>query len=716
MPDLGAIKAGGAYVAIGADSTQLEKALDRAASRMRSLSTVMNAIGRDFLKAGTVIVSPFIAAAKAYETMGNNLFRASQRTGIAVSNLSALGYAAQQSGTDMESLELAIRKMQKTVGGAAAGTREAVDALRGIGLTINDLKGSSPDEQFIKIAEALRQINDPTIMASEAMKIFGRNGTQIIPLLEEGSKGIQAMEARAKALGIVLGHDAAAGSATFHGRVVDLTDVLKNSFFRVGEAIGPMLQSFIEHVSRATIVINRFITEHKALVQIVLKVGAGIAIAGAAFLAIGAASAIAAKSISLFGAGISALRISVFGLGSTIKFAVVGSVGLLKTTFAAMVTILTGALGPIGIVGTALAGLGIYLLYTASSGKTMLTALGNYFGDLATVAKEAFGGIRDALAGGDWKLAADIAWTGLKLSWAQGIAPLKTAWVGMKEFGKNIWLELGTTIQNAMFVALAAVENVTFKTIAALQTAWANFAHFFNGITNSFGNKIAQQQEALDHDFKYKKAIDDDESSGKITHEEAEKRRLAERRRHYEAEKYIKGQGGVDTKQNDKERDEAIAQSNADLAKRTAQTNADLKDRLAQSKSDHDAEKKQIEDDSKAEIDANQAKLDALNAQLKAKAAQAKKEGGGKGLFGALPGLPPLSPFPKLPSSDDLDSIGRQIKSSGTFSARGASGLAGGGIPQRQLAAAMEANKIGTAIVNATKDVGSKITDAMTLA
>lgn len=681
MPgDVGGIKAGSAYVAIGGDSSALEKALDRISKKFRTMSETFTAIGKDLSKLGATIIAPIAGAVKVYESMGESLFRASQRTGIAVSQLSALGYAAQQSGVEMESLENGMRKMQRTIGEAAGGSRQASEALAQIGLSVNDLQGLSPDQQFARIADAMKGMNDPTVAAAEAMKIFGRNGTQLLPLLDRGGAGINQLSDRAKALGIVLGDDSARGAAELHGRMVDLSDVLKNSFFRVGEAVAPMVQDWIEKITRAGIAINHWISDHKELIKTALKVGLAISAAGVAFLGLGIASSIAGKAISGIGAAFSVIRI-----------VATAGVGMLTAAVGGLIAALGMILTPIGAVVAGLVGLGAYFVYATDAGRSMLKAMGTYFGNLLDVAKSAFGGIRDALAAGDWALAAKIAWEGLKLAWIQGIQPLTDLWANFKaEFVK--------IAVSAFYGVLEAWEKVK----AALKISIATLKDFFKGLWQGFKDTVADAWDDMtDVPSGMRHALEKTEAGRKY---------LAENDKAKSEKKKQREQKSIDASGDSmRERDQAIA---------AAKTERDAA--IAGYETDKDALKSAADKVAGEDIAKTKSDIDAAKKELADLVAKAHKEGGGKslldGLFSAFPALPSLPPEPKLRNEFDPDTMMPHIKSVGTFSAAGAFGLAGSGIPQRQLETANKSHQVLMKLLDATKKTADAMEKAMTLA
>ena len=89
--------------------------------------------------------------------------------------LSELGFAAELSGADMDTLETGIRKMQPTLVDAATGMASAQETLAIVGLTVEDLANLSPEQQFKVIADRPARIENPTLKAATAMELFGRN-------------------------------------------------------------------------------------------------------------------------------------------------------------------------------------------------------------------------------------------------------------------------------------------------------------------------------------------------------------------------------------------------------------------------------------------------------------------------------------------------------------------------------------------------------------
>ncbi len=316
MADSSAIRAGRAFVELLADDSKLISGLRGASAKLKSFGNEVAEIGRGAFMAGAGLVAPIVGAAKLFASTGDELAKLSSKTGIAVETLSALSYAAGQSDVDMGELGVGLRKMQQTLGDAANGSKSAQDALGKLGLTVGDLMSMKPDQQFRLIADRMASIPDPALRTAAAMDIFGRNGAALIPLLERGADGIAQMEARAKELGLTMSTEAVRSAESFNDTLKELWAVLKRAAVEVGAAVAPALKDFANWVRSAVQDVRAWIGHNREVIVTILKIGAGLALLGAAAMVVG-------KIIAVFGGVVKAVQLTtvvVRGLGVAFTF------------------------------------------------------------------------------------------------------------------------------------------------------------------------------------------------------------------------------------------------------------------------------------------------------------------------------------------------------------------------------------------------------------
>ena len=203
MVSTSGIRAGKAYVELSLHD-RLTRGLRRAQARLRAFGETVGEIGQKMTMLGTAGVTAAFASAKKFASMGDHLAKMSKRTGFSVEALSRLSFAASQSGTSIDALEVGLRRMQRSIYDAGRGLSTQSDALRDLGLSYKKLAGLTPEEQFRRFADALANVEDATRRAALAQVIFGRQGTALLPLFAQGAAGLDALSRKAESLGLII--------------------------------------------------------------------------------------------------------------------------------------------------------------------------------------------------------------------------------------------------------------------------------------------------------------------------------------------------------------------------------------------------------------------------------------------------------------------------------------------------------------------------------
>jgi hypothetical protein len=234
---------GEAFVEIGVDFSALRRSLSRAkeqfAENAEDIERNSERQGKDIgtklgdglssgLKLALAGIGAFIAGALMSNIAGrmreiidlaDDIGKSSKRIGITVQEMQKLSHAASLAGTDMASVEIAMRRMQSTVFDAANGLSEANRALGALGLSVDDLKGKTPHTQFELIAEALNEIENASDKAAIAQDVFGRAGTALIPMLDN----YRAIGDELERVGGIMSGDAIKAAEDFNDALADLT-------------------------------------------------------------------------------------------------------------------------------------------------------------------------------------------------------------------------------------------------------------------------------------------------------------------------------------------------------------------------------------------------------------------------------------------------------------------------------------------------------------
>lgn len=364
----------------------------------------MTRVGAMGMAAGGAMSGAFGAAVSTFNSVGDALAKASDRTGVSVESLSELGYAASQSGSSMAALEKGIRGMSRNVLDAGRGLATAVDNFDDLGVTLADLEGKTPEEQFLLLAGKISDIEDPTRRAALAMKVFGKSGVELLPMLANGVAGVDALRERARSLGLVMSGPDAQAAVTLGDLFADLWQQLRRVSEIVGASLAKHLTAMADVMTRLAASGLAWLDANRGLIASVAAAGVVIAAAGAAFV----------------------------GLG--LSFTLIGvSIGGFLSAISAIGAILSAIVSPIGLLVGGLAALATWFATSTEHGRAMVANLGAWFGQLASTAKRAFGGITAALGMGEIGLAGEVAMASLHVAWLEGTEKLHNAWLDFKD-------------------------------------------------------------------------------------------------------------------------------------------------------------------------------------------------------------------------------------------------------------------------------------------
>ena len=461
-----AIRAGRAFVELFADNTPLVRGLRTAKTHLTKFGNEVKDIGLQVFSGGMSGVSALAGAAKVYASIGNNVASAAKRTGMSAEAFSALAYAATISDIEVGALEGSLRKMQKTLGAAAGGSKSAEENLAALGLSAKELLALTPEQQFKVLADRLAKIENPAMRAAAAMKIFGRGGVALLPMMEGGAAGISALTDEAARLGLVIGTRDALAAEALEKSIKKMWLTVKMVVFNIGGALAPVFQQAAQWVTRAAVSVSQWIRQNQGLIVTALQVCVAVAAVGAGMIALGLAIQFVAGVIG----------------------GVMTIISTLHAVFGAVSAVVSFLLTPVGMVAAAVAVLGgvlLYVLYRVGAFDSAIQAVRGSLNELAAETKATFGAMANALKAGDIVAAVKVLWAYLKMEFLAGKNWLLNLWDGVwSAFRKGVNTG-GALIVGGAVVVWNGIADGLDVAVAFMLTAWDGFvASFANGWEN----------------------------------------------------------------------------------------------------------------------------------------------------------------------------------------------------------------------------------------
>jgi hypothetical protein len=240
------------------EADKTSQSLDKLTKGVSTLSTIE--VGRVLVGGFQAIGSAFASAAQNVLTLAGNVSSSldslndlSARTGIGVEALQGYSLAAKMAGVDTEQFGVAIQKLAVNIGKANAG--DAFDkTLKGIGLSVAELKALAPEQQFSAIGDAISQLPTAADRAAAAVQLFGKQGAALAPLFREGAASIEELQARAQRLGIIV-------SETQINNVADMNDGFDLVRATIEGIIGQVVGNLAPAVTEVTNQFLKFVEE-----------------------------------------------------------------------------------------------------------------------------------------------------------------------------------------------------------------------------------------------------------------------------------------------------------------------------------------------------------------------------------------------------------------------------------------------------------------------
>ncbi len=197
-------KAGAAYVELSVRN-KMKAGLDEASNRLSKFMSGLSAFTGGLVGSlAGMGVAGIVAQMENILGTADQIADSSAKIGMSAEAYQELSHAAEQSGTSIEETSNAIGKFSVLIGKAELGNKKAAETLAKYGLSLDKLKGMTPEQKLQTVADVIASMPDQATQAAAAMELMGKSAVGLVPLLAGGSQGITALRERARALGTVI--------------------------------------------------------------------------------------------------------------------------------------------------------------------------------------------------------------------------------------------------------------------------------------------------------------------------------------------------------------------------------------------------------------------------------------------------------------------------------------------------------------------------------
>lgn len=200
--------------------------------------------------AGALSVAVFTTFIKTQIDTADAMSKAAQKAGVTTEQFSGMAYAAKLADVEVEHLTKTYAKLGSLLTDAQQGQKDAVEMMQRLKLDPKNFKDA--DELLLAIAERFATMKDGAAKTSLSVDLFGEKlGPGLVPMLNAGREGIEALRQEAERLGIVIGTETGRQAEEFNDTLTKISQATQGAGMTIMKELLPALQALATEMLKA---------------------------------------------------------------------------------------------------------------------------------------------------------------------------------------------------------------------------------------------------------------------------------------------------------------------------------------------------------------------------------------------------------------------------------------------------------------------------------
>lgn len=259
-----------------------DKELDNAHKKIHSFGDRLKEAGKALGEA--LVVREVAEFFKSTIEAGARLADLSNKLGLGAQELQRFQFAAGTAGVESESAAHSLGFLNKAVGEAVTSGGEAAQTFSALHVAVKDAAGGvrPVGDVLFDVADAFKKLNSPQERAAYAMKLFGREGQALVPVLAGGSESLRELYTEFHELGGGMGDDFVKQAKKTDDELLKLRVAMTALKSRVVGAALPSIMRFVDGLKRMAVPLIAFLDKSHSLGQVMTFLGgvAGLKLLG----------------------------------------------------------------------------------------------------------------------------------------------------------------------------------------------------------------------------------------------------------------------------------------------------------------------------------------------------------------------------------------------------------------------------------------------------
>lgn len=230
--------------------SKAEKSAGTAGNKFKTAFGTAAKVGAGFSAAVVAGGAALYGMSKKSADTADHIDKMSQKIGISREAYQEFDFIASQSGADVDQLRVGMKTLTNQMGSAVSGTGSAADAFKTLGISVTDSEGNmkSQEDMLWETLDALQGVENQTERAALANQLFGKSGSDLMPLINGARGSIHDMRDEAHELGLVMGDETIDAGV----KLTDTIDKVQRSFgvivTKIGAEVMPIVQNVLDMI------------------------------------------------------------------------------------------------------------------------------------------------------------------------------------------------------------------------------------------------------------------------------------------------------------------------------------------------------------------------------------------------------------------------------------------------------------------------------------
>lgn len=226
------------------DAASKSEKLQKIGAGIKSVGVAIGAVATTAAAAGAAIVSMADDTAAA----GDNVDKMSQKLGLSREGFQEWDFVLSQNGVDIDSFGTGMKTLVSNMDSANSGNATAIENFKKLGISVTDSNGKlkSQEQMLNETVKAFQNMEDGTEKSRLATELFGKQGQNLMPLLNGEAGAVDDLKQKAQDLGMVMSDEAVTATVNYTDAMDALNRTLDGTKNKIMAELMPGMTGVIE--------------------------------------------------------------------------------------------------------------------------------------------------------------------------------------------------------------------------------------------------------------------------------------------------------------------------------------------------------------------------------------------------------------------------------------------------------------------------------------